>query len=591
MTEDSRKRIKPAGNDDGQAEVIAADQYLPAVQDSATTLNELIDISCRRFRLLPAVGMALERPLTYKEMHIRILSLAAYLQDLGAKPGDKIALLSENSHYWGMVYLAIVRIGANVVPIFPDLPEADVHHILSEMKCDIIFITQRQIEKIYDLKKHLKKVVTLDDYLDDTGLISLVTFSDFLEEALGKYEKKAEEESLVFPKVSSDDLATVLYTSGTSGFSKAVMLSHANLCANAHACSKVMDVQQTWTFLSILPIAHTYEFTVGFLLPMVNGARVAYAGKAPTPAILQKICEMERPQVMLVVPLVIEKIFKKRVLPAVEKNMMLSFACRFKLGRKLVYKKIGIKLTSFFGGRMEIMGIGGAALNPDVESFLRDAKFPFLVGYGLTEASPLISGGPFGDKNISCGSVGKPVKGVEVRITDANTKDGIGSIEARGPNVMQGYLGDPEATMETITADGWLKTGDIGYLDRHGNLHVKGRLKSVIVMSNGENVYPEPIEHKVNSYPCVVESLVIENRGVLEAWIYPDYEFIDSKTAGQSRRERQHYIAGALEEIRVAVNEKLAPSSRLSRVLERREPFIKTATHKIKRYLYSSEIP
>jgi len=268
---------------------------------------------------------------------------------------------------------------------------------------------------------------------------------------------------------------------------------------------------------------------------------------------------------------------------------MLSFFCRFSVSRKMIYRKIGAKLYAFFGNRLEVMGIGGAALNPEVETFLRDAGFPFIVGYGLTEAAPLLAGGPHGDPTIQPGSTGKPVPNVEIRIDSPHPETGVGEVLARGDNVMQGYLNDPEATRETFTEDGWLKTGDLGLLDAAGNLHIKGRSKSVIVLSNGENVYPEAIEHKINAYPFVVESLVVENRGLLEAWVYPDYEFIDSKTAGQNRTQRHQYIAGLFEEMRTGLNEQLSTSSRLSRVLERREPFVKTATHKIKRYLYSAD--
>ncbi|MBP7517495.1 MAG: AMP-binding protein [Desulfobulbus sp.] len=562
---------------------------LPVIQENAATLNDLIDISCRKFRDLPAIGMALEEPLSYTALHERILALAAHLQALGVKPGDRVAILGENSHHWGIAYLATVRLGASTVPIFPELPEADVHHILTEMRCEIIFLTHRQIEKIYDLKHQLKHVVTLDDYRDDTGLIPLETFTDFLGQGLERYGEAARDERLEFPAVKGEDLAAILFTSGTSGFSKAVMLTHANLCANTYSANALIAIEPQWVFLSVLPVAHTYEFTVGFLLPLLGGARVAYAGKTPTPAILQKICGQERPQVMLVVPLIIEKIYKKRVVPAVEKSGLLTFLCRFGVSRRMVHRKIGGKLLDFFGGRLEVMGIGGAALNPEVERFLRDADFPFLVGYGLTEGSPLLAAGPHGDTTIRPGSAGKPVPRVEIRIDDPHPQTGIGEILARGPNIMQGYLNDPEATRDSFTGDGWLKTGDLGLLDSEGNLHIKGRSKSMIVLSNGENVFPEAIEHKVNTYPFVMESLVVENNGLLEAWIYPDYEFIDSRTEGQSRTQRHQYIAELFEEMRAEVNGQLSTSSRLARVLERREPFTKTATHKIKRYLYSAE--
>ena len=576
---------EPGGTAGGDAAVV----HLPVIQENATTLNDLIDISCRKYRDLPAIGMALEEPLSYTALHERILALAAHLQALGVKPGDRIAILGENSHHWGITYLATVRLGASTVPIFPELPEADVHPILTEMRCEIIFLTHRQIEKIYDLKHQLKHVVTLDDYRDDTGLIPLETFTDFLGEALERYGDKARDERLEFPAVKGDDLASILFTSGTSGFSKAVMLTHANLCANAYSGNGVITLEPQWVFLSVLPVAHTYEFTIGFLLPLLCGARIAYAAKTPTPAILQKICEREQPHVMLVVPLIIEKIYKKRVVPAVEKSGLLTFLCRFGVSRRMVHRKIGARLLAFFGGRLRVMGIGGAALNPEVESFLRDADFPFLVGYGLTEGSPLLAGGPHGDTTITPGSSGKPVPRVEIRIDDPHPQTGIGEIIARGPNIMQGYLNDPEATRDTFTEDGWLRTGDLGLLDSGGNLHIKGRSKSMIVLSNGENVFPEAIEHKVNTYPFVMESMVIENRGLLEAWVYPDYEFIDGKTSGQNRTQRHQYIAELFEEMRVEVNRQLSTSSRLARVLERREPFTKTATHKIKRYLYSAD--
>ncbi len=582
---------KSAGNQDiaGTGADGSSVANLPAPIEQFANLNALLDNSCRNYGKLNAVGMALETPLTYQQLHDRVLVLAANLRSSGVEFGDKVAILAENSHNWCTVYLAIVRLGAVCVPILPDLPEADVHHILGEMECDVLFLTQRQIEKIYDLEKKVPLVVTLDDYEDDSGLVALTTFSVFLAAAHGQFDQDMQDESLDFPEVDGEHLASILYTSGTSGFSKAVMLSHRNLCANGYSCSSVITLSPGAVFLSVLPVSHTYEFTVGFVMPLIKGGCVLYAGKTPTPMVLQKLCGRERPHVMLVVPLIMEKIYKKRVLPAVEKSKLLSLACRFDFGRRMVYRKIGAKLYDFFGGRLEVMGIGGAALNPEVESFLRDAGFPFLAGYGLTESAPLIAGGPKGDKNVALGSVGKPVPGVDVRIDDPHPDTGVGEIQARGPNIMQGYWQDPEVTDDTFTDDGWLKTGDLGLLDELGNLHVKGRSKSVIVMANGENVYPEAIEHKLNTFPFVVESLVVENRNMLEAWIYPDYEFVDAQTQGQSRQQRYGYITEELDRIRKEVNEQLGSTSRLSRVLERREPFIKTATHKIKRYLYSAD--
>jgi long-chain acyl-CoA synthetase len=557
-----------------------------AVVEVGMTLNYVIDSSCSRYKDQPAIGMAMEKPLSYGDFLERILALAALLQKKGVKKGDRLALLGENSHNWGIAYLAIVRLGAVAVPILPDLPERDVHHILNEMQVKALFTTQKQIEKIYELRKELKgPIITLDDYNPEIGVLNVVTFADYLAEALTSFREKPDRP--LFPPVNENDLASILYTSGTSGYSKAVMLTHKNLTANAYAASGLKEIQPGSVWLSILPMSHTYEFTCGFILPLLCGGRIAYAGKTPTPAILQKLCAYEKPFAIFAVPLVLEKIYKKRVLPQIEQNRLLKGACKFGAARKFIYRKIGKKLQSFFGGNLQLMGVGGAALNPEVEKFLYEAHFPYLVGYGMTESSPLIAGGPAGDKSIVIGSTGKPIPGVEVKIVGQERETGIGEITVCGANVMRGYFNDKEATEAVLTKDGWLSTGDLGFIDKKGNLHVCGRSKNVIVLANGENVYPEAIEHKLNAYHWVVESMLLEHNGQLEAWIYPDYEFIDEQTAGGSRTDRTAYIENLLDSMRIEMNKQLPKSSRLTKVFERREPFIKTATHKIKRYLYS----
>ena len=561
---------------------------MPDGPEVRMTLNYIVDASREKYGDLGAIGMAMEEPITYEELHDRICALAAGFMARGLNKGDRVAILAENSHNWGTAYLAVVRFGGVGVPILPDLPEADVHHILGEMRVKAMFTTQRQIEKIYDLRGARPEIVlTLDDFQSAEGLPQSERFSTFLQESLAAYrETLAAGEAVKFPEVGEDDLASILYTSGTSGFSKAVMLSHKNLTSNAYSASGLMDVAPGSVLLSILPMSHTYEFTAGFILPLLMGARIAYAGKTPTPAILQNLCKHEKPYMIFAVPLVLEKIYKKRVLPNIEKSRLLSLLYKFKSGRKFVNRKTGKKLLDFFGGNLALMGVGGASLNPEVEEFLVEAGFPFLVGYGQTESSPLIAGGPFGDDTITIGSTGKPLPGVEVRIEDPDPETGIGEIYARGPNIMVGYYNDEDTTAETISADGWLATGDLGLLDELGNLHIRGRCKNIIVMASGENVYPEPIEHKINAFPWVVESLVVEDNGRLIGWVSPDYEYIDEVTAGQPRTKRRQYLDELLESLRKEVNGSLASSSRLAEVFERREPFIKTATHKIKRYLY-----
>ncbi len=549
------------------------------------TLNYIIDSSFSKYKDLDAIGMAMEKPLTYTELHECIIALAARLLKEGIKKEDHVAILSENSHHWGIAYLAIVRIGAIAVPILPDLPEGDVHHILNEMQVKALFTTQKQIEKIYELRRELKGlVITLDDYEAEIGVVKVSTFSSYLDEALATF--RADPAAPVFPVVEEDDVASILYTSGTSGYSKAVMLSHKNLASNAYSAAGLKDIKPGTVWLSILPMSHTYEFTCGFMLPLLSGSRIAYAGKSPTPAILQKLCAHEQPFAIFAVPLVLEKIYKKRVLPQIEENGFLRFLCSFDFGRRLVYRMIGKKLVKFFGGNLDLMGVGGAALNPEVEQFLFEAGFPYLIGYGMTESAPLIAGGPFGEKSIAIGSTGKPIPGVEVKIVSPDQDTEIGEIAVCGPNVMLGYWEDKKSTDAVLSSDGWLLTGDLGRLDAVGNLHVCGRSKNVIILANGENVYPEAIEHKLNTYNWAVESLVIENDGKIEAWVYPDYEYIDEQTAGSSRAGRRMYIEKLLDDVQVELNTQLPRTSRLANVYERREPFIKTATHKIKRYLY-----
>ena len=563
---------------------------MPESNDVRMTLNYILDNSVKRYEDLPAIGMAAGDSLTYREFYNRIIALAHQLLKEGVKKGDRVAILSENSPNWGVAYFAIVRIGATAVPILPDLPEADVHHILNEMEVPVLFVSHRQIEKVYELnQKSLRRIITLDDSGATQEVVEVTFFSTYLKKAMADFAVDESKEEIVFEDVGEDDLASILYTSGTSGYSKAVMLSHKNLTANAYSAANMINTEIGNVFLSVLPMSHTYEFTLGFITPLIKGCKIAYAGKTPTPAILQRLCEHEKPQIMFVVPLIMEKIYKKRVLPQIEKSLLLSTLCRFAFGRKFVYKKIGAKLVAFFGGQLELMGIGGAALNPEVEKFLKEAEFPYLIGYGLTESAPILAGGPVGDPTIAVGSTGKPFQGVKIKIVDPDLKSGVGDIYGCGPNIMLGYYGDPDATAEAITEDGWLITGDLGSIDEVGNLHIRGRSKNVIVMANGENVYPEPIEHKINVYTWVVESLIVENNGKLDAWIYPDYEFIDEMTEGQSRVKRREYIDKLCATLRKEVNKQVSPASRLARIVERREPFIKTATHKIKRYLYSGD--
>jgi len=548
----------------------------------ARTLNDLFDSSCDKFAGRPAVSVAFQEPLTYREFQAGTMKVAARLQAMGLGKGDRLAILAENSPKWGMVYLGAVRLGIVVVPILPDFPESDVQHILRDAQSRLLFTTEKQLDKITELPAGtLDKIVTLDEFQGQREIVEVVTFSAFLapgREGTGEFTT---------PPVASDDLASIIYTSGTSGHSKAVMLSHGNFCANVHSASGLINITPDWTFLSVLPMSHAYEFTVGFLLPIRQGARVVYCDQRPTPTILGKICAAEKPTVICVVPMIMEKIYKKRVLPAITSGKLLPLLLSMPFLRGWILTKISAKLLAFFGGALQLLAIGGAPLNIEVEKFLRKSGFPYIVGYGLTEGAPLLAGGPHGDPTIAVGSCGKPVPSVSIRIVNPDPQTGIGEIQARGPNVMLGYFNNPEATAAAIDGEGWLATGDLGRLDERNNLIITGRSKSVIVLSHGENIYPETIEEKLNSSIYVAESLVTEANDKLIASIFPDYEYLDLETAGWSESERLRHINGILSELRKTVNAQLPLYAQLSKVTERQEPFIKTATHKIKRYLYN----
>jgi long-chain acyl-CoA synthetase len=553
------------------------------------TINCLLETSVEKHGSRPALGMALETPLTYRELFRQVSGMADMLKKQGVRKGDRVAILGENSPNWGIACLAAMRIGAIVVPILPDFPEADIHHILQDSEAKILFTTQRQMDKVLGIRDHkLLTVITLDDFKAESDLLNVEPISHFIEKARNFLRQIPDKIGLRSTAVSSDDVASIIYTSGTSGHSKAVMLSHGNFISNVLTTSDyLLEIHPEWTFLSILPLSHTYEFTLGFLFPLLNGSRVVYVGKTPTPSILEKICKVEKPQVIPAVPMIMEKIYKKKVLAAFEKKFVLKLIAKIPGLKLKIYRKIAGKLIEFFGGELKTMAIGGAAINREAEIFLKKSGFPYLIGYGLTESAPLLAGGPWGDPTIAVGSTGKPIPGVEIKILEPDPRSGIGEIVARGPNVMKGYFRNPEATRQALDDEGWLHTGDLGNFDKAGNLYIRGRSKNMILMSNGENIYPEAIEDKINSCMHVVESLVMEEQGRLEAWVYLDYELVDEETKGRTQQQKLEYIEGLLLRLKETINPQLSAFAQIARFVEHKEPFQKTATSKIKRYLYT----
>ena len=552
------------------------------------TLNEFLERSVEKFKDRPALSKAYETPITYKEFFEKVLKVADLLIEIGINKGDRVAILGENSPNWGISYFAIVRTGAIAVPMLPDFPEADIRHILLDSEAKLLFTTQKQIEKVGYLDRlKLKHIITLDNFETDEHSLKIEPISNVIDKAIDFIKRIPETIGLKSREVSEHDIASIIYTSGTSGHSKAVMLTHKNLVSNALACSLLMEFNSEDTFLSILPLSHTYEFTVGFLLALVNGSRIVYNDKPPTPRILEEICKKEKPNVICSVPLILEKIYKKKVLTVLEKNKLVKLIIKIPGLKKKIYKKIRNKLMEFFGGELEVMAIGGASFNRKAEKFFKDSGFPYLIGYGLTETAPLIAGGPWGDKTVKLGTTGKVTPGCEMKIEDPDKKSGIGEICVRGPNIMKGYFKNPELTKEVMDEHGWLRTGDLGRFDKFKNLHITGRSKNMILMSNGENIYPESIEEKINSSIYVAESLVIENNGIIEAWLYLDYDLIDEETKGKTEKQKLGFIEEVLQGIKNDVNAQLSTYSKISRIIEQKEPFVRTATHKIKRYLYT----
>jgi long-chain acyl-CoA synthetase len=562
------------------------------------TLNKLLENCAGKYADQPFVSKAFGSPLTFKEFFARVVRISNLLMERGIKKGDRVAILGENSPHWGISYFAIVRAGALAVPILPDFPDADIRHILLDAEVKILFTTYKQWEKISgpDLDRlrtrtTLKHIIMLDDFDEEAHKTKMESLNEIFDKALDFIKKIPETIGLVSHDVSEDDVASIIYTSGTSGHSKAVSLTHKNLMANVVAASLSATITPADTYLSILPLPHCYEFTLGFLLPLMMGTRVVYLGKPPTPSILEKVCQAEKPTLICSVPLILEKIYKKKVLPVLENNLAVKLIVKVPGLKRAIYKKIKQKLIDFFGGSLRLITVGGAPFNREAEEFFRAADFPYLVGYGLTETAPLLAGGPEGDKTIQIASTGKVTPGCEIKILDADEKTGIGEIYARGPNVMNGYYKNPELTAEVLDGDGWFKTGDLGYFDQYDNLYIKGRSKNMILMSNGENIYPEAIEEKVNACTHVLESLVTENNSQLEAWVYLDYDLIDQETRGKTERQRQEYTGQILSRVRDEVNRQLPTFSKISKIIEQEEPFVKTATHKIKRYLYTHPGP
>ena len=521
---------------------------------------------------MPSVSFVDGEPITYSELGKKMEEISILLFSLGLKKGDKVALLSHNMPNWVIAYFSVVSKGLIIVPILPDFTSEEVENVLVHSESKVLFISDRLTSRIEGLElPSLEATILIDDFTQISG----------------NKEVKSE---ISIPKITvkEDDTAAIIYTSGTTGRSKGVVLSHKSIAFVAMQSYTFQAISHADVFLSLLPLSHTYENTIGMLYPIMYGASIYYLEKPPTAAALLPALAKIRPTMMLSVPLIMEKLYKTQIQGKFSSNRFKRMIYKTSFFRILIHRIAGKKLYQTFGGRMKFFGIGGAKLDSRVERFLKEARFPYGIGYGLTETAPLLAGA--GVHQTKLQSAGFAVHGVELKINNPGKK-GVGEIWAKGPNVMKGYYKNPEATQEVLTEDGWFRTGDLGRFDSRKRLYIKGRMKNTIVGASGENIYPEDIETVINSHELVVESLVIEEDGFLVAKVLMDIEELEKtiehfKSVYEDKKEKNKiWVKNFTKEL----NEKLNRVSQIKRVDIIDEPFEKTASQKIKRFLYTKQ--
>jgi len=535
------------------------------------TIQAFLSQSFEKYSTNDFLGFSDEKAKSYAEIQEEVKSVVAFLENLGVKQGDKVAIFSNNMPNWGITYFATVSIGAVAVPLLPDFSETELQNILSHSEAKVIFTSEILEDKV-------KAVSTV--FLESKIRINDFTNIDVKSDAKHDYNVKSD----TIADVQEDDLAIIIYTSGTTGKSKGVMLTHKNLCFNTEKCAVLQPIREDDVFLSFLPLSHAYENTLGLLLPMNNGASVYYLRKLPSPAVLIPAMQAVKPTVMLSVPLIIEKIYRNKILSSLNAKKTTKMLYKIPPIRKMINVAAGRKLMENFGGRLRFFGIGGAKLDSVVEKFLIEAKFPYAIGYGLTETSPLLAG--VNPQTIRLNSTGPVIEGMEYKLNDVNPKTGEGELWAKGPSIMKGYYKEPKLTSDVLTEDGWFNTGDLVTMDKDNYIYVKGRSKNVIVGSSGENIYPEEIESIINNFNFVTESLVIEEKGRLVALVHLNMEELEKKYQ-LVKHDLDDKIEDLKADLKLYINSKVNKFSAIKVVTIQKTPFEKTPTQKIKRYKYN----
>lgn len=513
----------------------------------------------------------------YKEVAKIIKSLHLFYQIMGIQKGDKIAVLGRNSANWGATFLSAISAGLVIVPILPDFNTNDTNHIINHSEAKIVIGAKSLLHKVEpDKSPNLQAIIALEDFSfhaakDENIQYKLAdSFQYYIDNQLSK-------KGFIFEEWEREEMCIISYTSGTSGFTKGVMIPERSLVSNIIYAREHMPLKSGDKIVSFFPMAHVYGLLFEFLFPITLGCHITFLSKIPSPAIITKVFGEVKPHLVLSVPLVIEKIYKKRLLPTLQKPIM-KIMLATPIISTIILKKIKAKLVDTFGGRFFEIVIGGAPLSADVEKFFKRINFPFTIGYGMTECGPLVSYEAW-DKTMPA-SAGKLVDRMEVRIDSEDPYNIVGEIQVKGENVMLGYFKNEEATKESFTDDGWLKTGDLGVIDKNNFIYIRGRSKNMLLGASGQNIYPEEIEAKISNQKYVAECVVTERDEKLIALVYPDHDSIKLEKVAESDLQ---YI---MEENRKKVNSELPKYEQVNSIELVKEEFEKTPKKNIKRFKY-----
>lgn len=546
-----------------------------------TSVNKIFEASFRKNWDRPAISNYHGETLHFKDVARRMEKLHIMFEECGLQKGDKVAICSRNQANWAVTFLAIMTYGAVPVPLLHEFKSANIHHLVNHSEAKILFVDDVIWEGLSESEMpDLHAIIQVNNfrilYAADENIVEAKAH---LNELFGrKFPEAFVPESLNYYEDSADELAVINYTSGTSGFSKGVMIPYRAIFSNIEFAKKVLpQLNEKSRVVSMLPCAHMYGLMFEVLYELSVGCHVHFLSRLPSPKVIMQALAEVKPSIVIAVPLVIEKIYKSKVKPVLEKEGI-KFLMKVPGLNQVVLNKVKTELINAFGGEFYEVIIGGAAFNKEVEAFFKKMEFPFTVGYGMTECAPIITYDDWKvEKLYSCG---KAAPNMEVRIESKDPVNIPGEIQVKGANVFLGYFKNEEATAEVFTEDGWFRTGDMGVLDTDGSLFIKGRTKCMILGPSGQNIYPEEVETVINSQPYVVESLVIEDNGGLTALIYPDFQ--QGAKDGMSQSEFVKYMEGTLSEL----NKELPNYAKLKKIEVMSEDFERTPKKSIKRYLY-----